>query len=445
MAAPPRPPGNKAVEDFDELLDGLSSLFAPRRVFTTVAFEGGLAEEAAHSLGVGALRFPSLARDQPVRSGDAERRELDTLWMAGFVDHDAEGASGPSVLPAAAAAGGPGRPSKYLSGAEIARVRQVEQQAADEAAGRGGAAGAQPRDLRSRLADSEYLRENERIRRALAARRRAGASGGGGKGAGSRLGLALSASATARPPAVLRSSAMDRLMLLERMEMEAAAAIQRRFRRHRRIAYWQRWLREKAAQEALARAWRAHSARQRARVWRARFFARVVLFQGRWRGALARMRVRDERAFLNDAATDIARVALGWLARLRVRRLRTGAAATRIAAFWRGCKGRAAADRLFLDTTATRIQRNVRRWQAQRAYRRRSSREATAASRIQQMYRKWRARAVRDARLWEREAADRRAWMELLAAEKAAADASAARLSDVSWVGRCGAAPRAMV
>lgn len=410
---------DKGVQEFDELMDGLSSIFAPRQLFHSVKFDGDLAEEMREHIGLATseLRYPTLAMDQPIRDGRVEQRELDMLWMTGFVDHDAEG--GNNATNNAADAKRP-RESRYLSGAEIARIREIEKQQAAEKIGAGGDG---PRDMRSRLADSEYLKENDRIRRALVARR---------KGQKTSLGLSRSSKLDVKPAAVLRSSAMDRLILLERMEMEAAAAIQRRWRKHQRIMYWKRWLLEKRCQEIIARVWRAYAARMRARIWRALFFRRVVLFQAQCRGWHARQRYKEERLFLSDAATDIERIVLGWLVRRRLLRVKLNNAATRIAAFWRGCVGRGKADRMFLDRTVTLVQRNVRRYLVQRAYRRRSSRETTAATRIQQMYRKWKAVAVRDVRLWDRETQARREWMEALSAERTHVENRIEEVSHVS-------------
>ncbi|RYE85328.1 MAG: hypothetical protein EOO65_00625 [Methanosarcinales archaeon] len=59
----------------------------------------------------------------------------------------------------------------------------------------------------------------------------------------------------------------------------------------------------------------------------------------------------QDNIYFNEAARDIQRVLRGHLARQLARRRRLERVSTRLQAWWRGCLGRARADRLFLDNT----------------------------------------------------------------------------------------------
>jgi hypothetical protein len=121
-------------------------------------------------------------------------------------------------------------PSSFLSGAEIARLRQLQ---TDVLEGRVAPDGAPTSHSRKRLLTSEYARENERIRRTLLGR---------------RAGSASSASGLQRvrksPEEVMKSTALDNLMYLERLEHAAAGVLQRAWHRYRRLCYWDRWVAE---------------------------------------------------------------------------------------------------------------------------------------------------------------------------------------------------------
>jgi hypothetical protein len=194
------------------------------------------------------VKFPALAGNGA--AGRAAASELDGMWIAGFLDHD-------SAQPASHKAGGAGNGADashatlraFLSGAEIARLRELEVSFLEQAARRGPT-------LADRLEHSAYARENAKIRRALSLR------GEGGARRGRRLAKG--------PPKSLKSSAMDNLLFLERLEAQAAIVIQRAFRRYLRILFWARYLRETAAAIDIQRVYRGFRGRRFARNYRRR-------------------------------------------------------------------------------------------------------------------------------------------------------------------------------
>jgi hypothetical protein len=160
-----------------------------------------------------------------------------------FHAHGAAGSasSSPSLDPGGAAPGA--RKRSFLSGAEIARLRELEHQFLTEAAKRGPS-------VADRLATSAYVKENEKIRRALSLR---GESG-------SRLARRLQHPA----PRTLKSTAMDNLLFLERLEAQAAIVIQRAYRRYQRIVFWARYNTERHAAIEIQRVYRGHCGRRAA-------------------------------------------------------------------------------------------------------------------------------------------------------------------------------------
>lgn len=143
----------------------------------------------------------------------------------------------------------------------------------------------------------------------------------------------------------------------------------------------------------------------------------------------------QEHIFLYDAAKDIQRAVRGHLARAAVRRMRLNAAAVRTQAWWRGCLGRAIADRIWLfnkvsaaaregrtcrrccsastivasaNSQASLIQRHVRGWVARLHYKEYRDRLYDAATRIQAAARRWLAYQRRKQLLWTRETTERK-------------------------------------
>lgn len=125
----------------------------------------------------------------------------------------------------------------------------------------------------------------------------------------------------------------------------------------------------------------------------------------------------QERRFYHAAAVDIQRLVRGHQARRRIADTRNLGATLRLQAWWRGCRGRAKADRLWLTARVLLVQRVVRGFLVRRRYKRAHALAATAATRFQVAARGWFAKRERARHLWERESRERRDLVHMLAAE----------------------------
>ena len=229
--------------EFSDLLSGLESVFAagPKSVFSSIKL-GDAFTEAQQDGGSSVardMRFPRL--DLPAGVGGAqpsatsEKAKVDSMWVMSALDHDGPGPNrtgAPAPSPGKLSEGGGktrnGKSAsafKYLSAKEIARLRELQLGILNGTRDADGGDGKGP-SVKARLAASEYARENERIRRALMSKRRASLGRGGLK------------QVQRRPEDVLRSTALDNLMQLEKIEASAAAVIQAGWRRHQRLLYW---------------------------------------------------------------------------------------------------------------------------------------------------------------------------------------------------------------
>lgn len=248
-----------------------------------------------------------------------------------------------------------------------------------------------------KLSHNPMMQENRRIRRAIL--------GGGvrrGPGDAAMMGM--------------RATGLDKLLLLERVEVQAAIVLQRFWRRELRKRFWRRFALETRSATKLQGAYRGHMERKRImRYFRA--CKKVARFtQAWWRGKQVRDRVKAEMQFVNGAAIDIQRVFRGLMARRGMLKRIQDRQILRLQAWWRGCLGRAKADRMWFDKRVTLIQSNVRRFLAQRKIGEMKKRYFRAATRIQAAARAWLARRERDKELWDKESYERKRVMLMLMA-----------------------------
>jgi hypothetical protein len=380
------------------------------------------------------LRFPRLDRGAGhagVTGGivPAAAAEMDSMWVMGFLDSEdshvraqnreyatyermfrvkgpqtmAIEAEAAAAARAAEASGGSASAAaskekrSFLSGAEIARIRELELQTLEEKARKGPT-------LADRVASSAYVKENAKIRKALALRGEVGAR---------------KLKKLYRPaPKLAASSAMDNLLFLERLESQAAVVLQRAYRRYRRMVFWRRYLYESKMATLVQRIWRGHRARNEAKKWKKQREMLALKIQAAQRGRNTRQRMQDEKQFQAEAAEDIQRVWRGHRMRRRAQQRMRKKSAIKIQRLWRGMKGRALADRQYLSRCAIAIQRNVRKWLVRKRYLQQSSLEGQAVTKIQTIFRGWRIRRLRNQLLWERDTAARTQWMAIMKAEE---------------------------
>jgi len=341
------------------------------------------------------------------RHGDVPtggQAELESMWLAGFLDADNREHAGGGKRDAGARAAVP-LPDKfappkrsYLSGAEIARLREVETEAMEER-NKWGPTQAE------RLLNSAYASENDRIRKALAGRGESGAR-------------RLAKMGKASVPASLTSKSLDNLLYLERLEAQAAVVLQRAWRKHQRLVFWTRYLEEVAFTTYVQALWRGYCGRRRFKRIKEEKHKLAKKLQAAGRGRIARKHVNREKEFQDAAAKDIQRVYRGYFMREAARRRIRIKAAKRIQAVWRGARGRAFVDRLFLDRAATKVQRVVRRFIVRKWYVRERNMCLKAAVKIQAIFRGWLCQRQRNNALWNVIGEDAKAWMGLVQAEE---------------------------
>ena len=285
----------------------------------------------------------------------------------------------------------------FLSGAEIARLRELQLQFLAEKAKTGPSAA-------DKLATSAYAKENAKIRKVLTLR------GESGQRKLKRLFKPL--------PKTMQSTAMDNLLYLERLESQAAIVLQRAYRRYSRICFWRKYLKESKAATTIQRCYRGYRARIAAREHKKRQDMLALKLQASARGKLARDKLAREKEFENRAGEDIQRIWRGHFFRVKAQRRVRKKAAIKIQRLWRGLRGRAKADKLYLDKCAGLIQRHVLRWLAQKKYRIALKLETEAAIQIQSAFRGWRVRQRRNTQLFEKESEARKVWMSILKSEE---------------------------
>jgi len=351
---------------------------APRataELFATVALPsgaGGGAGAVSGSVGgAAALRFPQMTRALPAGAATGTAAlvaasgaaELDSMWMAGFLDYDAAGPRGdargvlakqlgeyevafgvrraaavsvaaPAALVAAHAAAAPaaraaaaarlevhadaGAPRGLLSGAEIQRLRELEARAAAE----GAARAARADGVKARVAATPYARENGKLVRLLALRGEAG---------GRKLQRLFRP-----PPKALASTSMDNLLWLGRIEAQAAVVLQRAWRARLKARFWRNYVREARGALAFQKLWRkfwkkkVDEKKNRLKVFLA------VEVQALERGRAERKNYANLKQAKHEAAGDIQRVYRGWYWRRKARDRNRKREATKIQRAWRG-------------------------------------------------------------------------------------------------------------
>jgi hypothetical protein len=297
----------------------------------------------------------------------------------------------------------------FLSGVEIARLREMQQQiGALERAKKAelekmrSSGAALPQALR--LQESAYLKENAKLRKVLSLRTEAGQR---------KVQRILKPKAKA-----LRSSTMDSLIFLERLETQAAIVIQRIYRKHLRTTFWKKFMRDTRSANRIQRVWRGYWARKQAREYFKKRSALAVKLQAAQRGKMAREEQEKERIFEMEAAQDIQRTFRGWYFRRKAHKRAMKRAVTKIQKVWRGVKGRSIADKRYLDKCANVIQRNVRRFLTKKTFDARFALESHAALGMQTLFRGWRVRQARNTWLHDKDTEARKAWMAIMKANE---------------------------
>lgn len=215
----------------------------------------------------------------------------------------------------------------------------------------------------------------------------------------------------------MKSSSLDKLLLLQRLEVQAAIILQRAYRRVLRRRFWRRFTVETKAVSTIQRVWYGHAERMRYQRYRAIANFVALRVQSWWRGTTTRREVKEDMQFHHAAAVDVQRVFRGHLARQRARQERHQRRVVRLQAWWRGVRGRARADRTYFDTMVSRIQTRVRVHLARRWYRRQKERFFLAATSIQRAVRGHLARQQRNRALWAHESAARKHVVRIMVAE----------------------------
>ena len=297
----------------------------------------------------------------------------------------------------------------FLSGVEIAKLREMQQQiGALERAKK-----AEIEKMRSsgailpqayRLQESAYVKENAKLRKVLSLRTETGQR---------KVQRILNPKAKA-----LRSSTMDSLIFLERLETQAAIVIQRIYRKHLRTTFWKKFMRDTRSANRIQRVWRGYWARKQAREYLKKRSALAVKLQAAQRGKMAREEQEKEKIFEMEAAQDIQRTFRGWFFRRKAHKRAMKRAATKIQKMWRGVKGRSIADKRFLDKCSTTIQRNVRRFLIKKAFDARFELESRAALGLQTLFRGWRVRQAKNTWLHDKDTEARKAWMAIMKANE---------------------------
>jgi hypothetical protein len=210
---------------------------------------------------------------------------------------------------------------------------------------------------------------------------------------------------------------MDELLFLQRIQHHAASAIQRAYRKYKRMEYWKEFLVKSAAVVKIQRVARGFVTRRLVRRWFARRNHMVVIVQSLVRRYLARKHARILREIYDCAALIIQKVFRGVLTRRALRLQRLHRAAAMIQRLWRGAVGRARADRLWVNRCATKVQR-LGRGMLDRLRSQALRKELNGAARqLQRHFRGLQARRVRNRLLWERDLDQRRMLIKVLFAE----------------------------
>jgi len=407
-------------------------------VFSNIPLSSG---GEANYLGYTEAKFPQMTRNLPpeftVGAGAATvphgTAELESMWMTGFLDYDSVGPRGdprgalakdlgdyelrfgvqragavsrvkkPSIIATAeqrivkqsgvASHGGAPPSHTFLSGAEIQRLRDLEKNLQEKSSKPAAALSATP-----------YAKENVVLRRLLSLR------GEQGSRKLQRL--------FRPPPKLLGSTSMDNLLWLQRLEAMAAIVIQRMWRKLLKRKFWRKFNAERRGQVEFSKIWRGYSTRVWFKRWKAQKMTLVLFMQSSFRGRAERRKLMNEQDAWDDAAKVIQKTYKGTRAKKKARNRARKKEATKIQRSFRAAKGRAIADKMFLDKAVTLQQKLVRGWLS----RRRTSRYIAASKRgatlMQSLFRGWLARKRLHRRLWEGLNTSTRAWMTMLKSEE---------------------------
>jgi hypothetical protein len=312
-----------------------------------------------------------------------------------------------------------GTPACTLSDADLMRLKEIDRENRADAARTSAAAAA--------------------AASGKGGRRRRRRKGGGGRGAGGAggargaSGLARSISLYAaenkklrrvihekRPherPHVIRSHLVEDLFEVERLQAHAVVVMQRAYRRYRRMVDMWEYLRKQRMVLKIQRVMRGAVTREFVRRWYLRKTFLTTLAQACVRRCLARSQWRQQSLLEAICAVDIERIARGYMARLRLERIRRIRAAATVQRVWRGIVGRACADRQWLDQQVTRMQKCCKGHLGREAYQKKLAAAAKSAQNIQRMFRGSEVRQLRNELLYERETRAREMALALLRKE----------------------------
>ena len=219
---------------------------------------------------------------------------------------------------------------------------------------------------------------------------------------------------------MVQSQAMDQLFELERQHTEASLVLQRAWRHYLAGKFWSGYMVKVNAALIIQRVGRGMVVRLMLPLWFARFNYLVGICQGVARGHIFRRVYRYQRKWEYYNCSLIQAGCRGFIGRKVCRDLQVGVAARHIQALWRGCVGRARADKAFLNRIIVCVQKLVRGFLGRARMGNKRENMCWGALVIQRYWRGSSNRVGRGRRnrlMNEREGASRQALLDVLAVE----------------------------
>ena len=402
-----------------------SSKTPTNRVFTSVTLSKGSSSAPARIAqpkdGARLLRYPSYG-DRAA----SDSAELDSLWMAGFLDHAASTQDEETKANLCSLLSLPG--SDILPA--IGGILKSHQNNTATDDGRYDGMSLEEKE-RLESASRRLLTKQKRLRctRSLATKpkpkpkpklesRRAPPTPYRAANTKIRKVLQTMHVTPMRQPAQMQSALLEQLIQINRKEIAAAITIQSLWRRCLSIGHMKRVILSYRMAKMIQAIVRGHLARIRVDHIRKSLLRAVFRCQRQYRCRNAWRRWRKSQLIERLAATKCQSHARRWLAGRIVLRLRRGHAATKIQTIWRACQGRHHRVQLWLYRNATVLQCWRRQELARRVVKHLHQMKDAAATHIERWWRGHCARMRRDELLYQRTIEARSNQVRVLAAEE---------------------------
>lgn len=390
----------------------LSNAEKRRELFNSVALSKGSSSAPTSAF----PKYPAYSCSSGGGASATAAAELDSLWIAGFLDHAASVQDEQTTAKLRSLLSLPGSDILPLSEG-ILKPQQSNKATNDDESGmsleeKERLDAARHRLITKRLRcvqrPESKVQVKPKPRRAFSTPYHM---------ANAKIGKVLRLRPHIHRPAAMQSDLLEHLVQVNREEVAAAIAIQAHWRRCLSIGRLQTALLSYRSAKAIQTIVRGHLARLRVHRMRERLLRAALRCQRQYRCRKVWCRWRHNQLVERWAATKCQSIARVWLAVGIIAQICQQHAATKLQTVWRGYQSRQLRDRLWFYKNATIIQCWRRKVLAQRFVKRLHQMKDTAATHVGRWWRGHCARMRRDDLLYHRTIEARSNQVRVLAAQ----------------------------